>query len=162
MQNMSIISIMKKQHVLLSKADKNRLQDIIQKGEAKAKKFKRALALLELDKGKTFQDVSQIVGTTVQTVSKWAKKYSQDGLTLLTDKKRSGRPPIIDSLAEASITSLACSEPPEGYERWTLRLLAEKAVTLEHIDAISKSEVDRILKKTNYSLTERGNGSFQK
>ena len=153
---------MKKQHVQLSETDKNTLKDIVQKGEAKAKKFKRALALLELDKGKTFRDVSQIVGTTVQTVSTWAKSYNQDGLALLTDKKRSGRPPIIDSLAEATITTLACSEPPEGYQRWTLRLLAERAVTLEHIDTISKSEVDRILKKTNFSLTAKGNGLSQK
>lgn len=149
---------MKKQHVQLSETDKNTLQNIVQKGEAKAKKFRRALALLELDRGKTIREVAKIVGAAPQTVTIWVKKYRDTGLEFLTDKQRSGRPPIIDSLAEASITSLACSEPPEGYERWTLRLLAERAVTLEHIETISKSEVGRILKKMNFSLTGKDNG----
>lgn len=149
---------MKKQHVQLSETDKNTLQNIVQKGEAKAKKFRRALALLELDRGKTIREVAKIVGAAPQTVTIWVKKYRDAGLEFLTDKQRSGRPPIIDSLAEASITSLACSEPPEGYERWTLRLLAERAVTLEHIKTISKSEVGRILKKMNFSLTGKDNG----
>ena len=149
---------MKKQHIQLLKTDKQTLKNIIQKGEAKAKTYKRAIALLELDRGKTFRDVAQLVETTPQTVSVWAGKYNDHGLTFLTDKKRPGRPPIIDSLAEASITSLACSEAPEGYARWTVRLLAERAVALEHVETISKSEVGRILKKMNLSLTEKDNG----
>lgn len=149
---------MKKQHVQLTETHKSTLQNIINKGKAQAKTYKRALALLELNRGQTYINVSKTTGVSSHTISIWARKYADEGLTFLTDKKRSGRPRIIDTLAEASITTLACSEPPEGYERWTLRLLAEKAVALEHVETISKSEVGRLLKKMNLSLTEKDSG----
>jgi len=139
-------------------ADQAQLEEITQKGNSPAKKFRRALALLELNRGKTFVDVAQIVGVTHQTVSTWAKNYNEDGLRFLTDKPRSGRPATITSLGRASITLLACSEPPAGYSRWTVSLLADKAVELEHIDTISRAEVGRILKKMHYSLTANDNG----
>ena len=59
----------------------------------------------------------------------------------------------IEGITRAQITALACSKTPEGHSEWSLRLLAEKAVELEYIDAISHTEVGRILKKTNLSLT---------
>ena len=85
-------------------------------------------------------------------------KYKETGLEFLTDKPRPGRPTVIDGLARAKITALACSDAPEGYERWSLRLLADKAVELELVEAISYMEVSRILKKTNCSLIESATG----
>jgi putative transposase len=94
-----------------------------------------------------------MVGVVIQTPSTWAKKYKTSGLEFLNDKQRPGRPKVIDGLQRAKITALACSDPPEGYERWSLRLLADKAVELEIVDDISYGEVHLILKKTNSSPT---------
>lgn len=144
---------MKKEHVQLSAADRTYLENLLKKGSLPASRYKRVLALLELDRGRTFTTVAEIVGVTIQTASTWAKKYNASGLEFLTDKPRPGRPTVIDGLQRAKITALACSEPPEGYERWSLRLLADKAVELEYVEAISYGEVRRILKKTNSNLT---------
>jgi putative transposase len=144
---------MKKEHVTLSDEHRTYLQNLIKKGSLPAKTYKRALALLELDRGRTFTEVAAIVGVVIPTVSTWAKKYKESELEMLTDKPRPGRPTVIDGLQRAKITALACSDAPEGYERWSLRLLADKAVALEIVDDISYGEVRLILKKTNLSLT---------
>lgn len=142
---------MKKQHITLSENDRTYLENLISKGSLPAKMYKRAVALLELDRGGTFTNVAQVVGVTIQTASTWAKKYGENGLEFLTDQPRSGRPKEIDGITRAQITALACSATPEGHGQWTLRLLAEKVVELEYIDAISHTEIGRILKKTNSS-----------
>ena len=142
---------MKKEHVQLSEAHRTYLQELISKGSLPAQTYKRALALLELDRGRTFTEVAPIVGVVIQTVSSWARKYKETGLEVLTDKPRSGRPNEIDGQQRAKITALACSDPPAGYERWSLRLLADKAVELALVESISYGEVRLILKKTNSS-----------
>ena len=140
---------MKKQHVQLSEDDRKRLQFLMSQGEVKARVYRRATALLELDRGKTFTTVAETVGTTYQTLSALAIKYKKEGLVCLFDKPRSGRPIKFDGPQRAKITALACSEPPEGYGQWNLRLLAEKAVELEYCTSISHTQVSDILKKTN-------------
>jgi putative transposase len=142
---------MKKEYVQLSEEERTYLQNLLKKGSLPAQTYKRALALLELDRGRTFTEVAQIVGAVIQTVSGWAQKYKESGLAFLTDKPRPGRPNVIDGLQRAKITALACSDPPAGYERWSLRLLADKAVELELVESISYGEVRHILKKTNSS-----------
>lgn len=149
---------MKKEHVTLSEADRTYLQEIITKGNTSAKKYKRALALLELDRGRTLTETASIVGVVIQTASTWAEKYREAGLTFLEDKQRSGRPKVIDGLQRAKVTALACSEPPEGYEKWSLRLLADKAVELKLVESISYGEVRLILKKTHSSPTSNDAG----
>jgi transposase len=144
---------MKKEHVQLSESDRTYLETLLKKGSLPARKYKRALALLELGRGRTFTEVAQIVGVVIQSVSIWAKKYKETGLDFLTDKPKPGRPIVIDGLQRAKITALACSQAPEGYERWSLRLLADKAVQLEIVEEISYMEVSRILKKTNCNPT---------
>jgi len=144
---------MKKEHVNLTDADRTYLENLLKEGSMPASRYKRALALLELDRGRTFTAVAKSVGVTKQTASTWATKYKESGLEFLTDKPRPGRPTLIDGLQRAKVTALACSEPPEGYDRWSLRLLADKAVELELVEAISYGEVHLILKKTNLSLT---------
>lgn len=142
---------MKKEHLNLSETGRTYLQNLLKAGTLPVRTYKRALALLELDRGRTFTDTAQIVGVTKQTASTWVKKYKESGLDFLTDKPRPGRPTVYDGLTRAKITALACSDAPEGYERWSLRLLADKAVELEIVDAISYGEVRLILKKTNYN-----------
>lgn len=140
---------MKKQHIQLGEGDRKRLQLLISQGELKARIYKRATALLELDRGKTFTAVAETVGTTHQTVSTWAIKYKEEGLKCLHDKPRSGRPIKFDGTQRAKISALAGSEPPEGYGQWNLRLLAEKVVELEYCTSISHTQVRDILKNTN-------------
>jgi transposase len=144
---------MKKQHVQLSEDDRKRLQFLTSQGERKARIYKRATALLELDRGRTFTAVAETIGTTYYTLSTLATKYKKEGLECLHDKPRNGRPIKFDGPQRAKITALACSEPPEGYGKWNLRLLAEKAVELEYCPSISHTQVSDILKKTNLSLT---------
>ncbi len=144
---------MKKEHVKLSEEQRSYLTSLLKKGSVPAKTYKRALALLELDRGKTFTEVAQIVGVVKQTASTWATKYRTSGLDFLKDKSRPGRPKEIDGLQRAAITALACSEAPEGYENWTLRLLADKAIELELVTRVSYGTVRRVLKKTNSNLT---------
>jgi len=141
--------MMKKRHVQLSDIDREYLEALISKGELTAKAYRRALGLLELDRGQTYTAVSKTLKVTVTTLSKWAAKYRETGLQVLQDQPRSGRPVEIDGNQRAKITALACSDPPEGYACWTLRLLADKVVELEYCDHISHTEVAAILKKTN-------------
>jgi transposase len=140
---------MKKQHITLSQTDREELESFINKGEHPAREIKRALALLALDDGKTYTEVAQMVHKTNQTVSTWAKNYREQGLDCLKDAPRSGRPTVIDGLTRAQVTALACSEPPEGYAQWSVRLLADKAIELGYTDQISKTTVADILKKTS-------------
>lgn len=152
---------MKKQHVQLSAEDKEKLTFLLSQGQLKAKVYKRATTLLELNRGKTFTAVSETVQLTKQTVSTIAKKYRADGLSCLEDKPRSGRPIGINGQQRAKVTALACSDPPTGYGQWSLRLLAEKLVELDYVPAISHTQVGHILKKTNLSLTSSEVGASE-
>ena len=140
---------MQKTHLQLSEKDRTFLQALVRKTNLSVKVFQRARGLLALDKGQSLQQVAVGVGVNYNTVAQWRDRYQEDGLTLLEDKPRSGRPPQIDGLQRAQITALACSTPPEGYARWSLRLLADKAVELDYVETISHKHVGTLLKKTN-------------
>jgi len=140
---------MKKQHVQLTQTDRDYLETLISKGELRARSYRRALGLLELDRGKTYTMVSKTLRVTIPTLSLWAVQYREKGLKMLADQPRSGRPIKITGDQRAKITALACSKAPEGYARWNLRLLADKAVELGYCEEISHTEVATILKKTN-------------
>lgn len=153
---------MKKQHIELSQTEIDYLTDLLSKGILKARKQKRAQALLELNKSKTQKEVANIVGSTNVTISKWVSKYKVDGLSFLDEAPRSGRPPSLSGEERAKVTALACSDPPEGYARWSLPLLADKLVELEIVETISFKQVGNILKKMNCSLTKSDSGASVK
>jgi len=140
---------MKKQHVQFSPVGQETLETQMRQGKRTAKLYRRALALLELDRGKTYTEVSNTLQVTIPTLSGWAAKYRENGLQTLYDKPRSGRHVEIDGAQRARITALACNTPPEGYAQWSLRLLADKAVELGYCEHISHTEVGAVLKKTN-------------
>ena len=142
---------MKKQHLTLTDDDYSTLQTLLAKGTLSARMFKRATALLELDRRKTLQSVAQTLDVNYNAVASWRDCYKAVGLRCLQDAPRSGRPVVIDGTQRAKITALACSDAPKGHARWSLRLLAEKAVEAELCDAISHTSVGDILKKTNSS-----------
>lgn len=140
---------MKKQHVQLSNGDRDELETLVRSGKQSARVYRRAIALLELDRGKTLTAVSETVGMTDETVSVLRNKYKEMGLRCLEDAPRSGRPVVISGEQRAQITALACSDAPEGHARWDLRLLADKIVELDICENISHTHVGNILKKTS-------------
>ena len=140
---------MEKMHIHLNDAERNELKALLAKGKLAVKVFKRATALLELDRGQTMSDVAKTLGVSYPTVLSWRDKYEAQKLQCLYDAPRSGRPIEIDGLARAKITALACTPAPEGHARWKLSLLAEKAVELEYCAHVSGTHVGTLLKKTN-------------
>ena len=142
---------MPKSHIILSDCDHEELSRLLHQSDLKSKVFKRVTALLELNKGKTIEEVRKILGLCYPTMAKLIDNYQQSGLECLKDKSRPGRPPGISGKQRAAITALACSEAPEGHGRWTLRLLADKVVELGYCDSVSYVQVGRILKKMNCS-----------
>ena len=140
---------MNKQHITLSDTDRSTLTELLAHGTLSVRTFKRATALLELDRGKTLVEVAATLQLTYPTVSSWRDKYNTAGLRSLEDAPRSGRPIEIDGEQRAKITALACSDAPEGHARWSLRLLADKAVEAGLCEHVSHSLVGDVLKKTN-------------
>lgn len=152
---------MKKNHIELKEFDRKYLQEFLSKGSQKVRVQKRALALQLLDAGKSYKSVERDLGVSYPTVLSWAKKYRASGLDFLVDKPRSGAPLKFDGQDRSKVTALACSTPPSGYAKWSLRLLSERLVSLDYIEDISHTEVRRILKKTNYSLTAKNSGVLE-
>ncbi len=106
----------------------------------------------------SYRAVSEVVEISYSTVLGWAKKYRANGLDFLKDKPRSGRPIKYDGLASSKVTALACSEAPQGYQGWSLRLLSDRVVELGILPEMTYSQVRRILKKTNFNPIEKDNG----
>jgi len=140
---------MKKHHLTLTADHRSTLETLMSKGALSARTFKRATALLELDRGKTLQAVAATLAVNYNTVAFWRDGYKVAGLACLDDAPRSGRPVEIDGAQRAKITALACSDAPQGYARWSLRLLAEKAVEAGLCDHVSHTVIGDVLKKTN-------------
>ncbi|WP_044201071.1 helix-turn-helix domain-containing protein [Flammeovirga sp. OC4] len=150
---------MKRDHIQLSEEEKNHIKELLSKGDIKSRVSLRLTSLLLLNEHKTYKEVASILQVRLATVSDWKKKYKLEGLkSLLEEKPRSGRPAGLTGENKAKITALACSIPPEGYSRWTLRMLADKVVELGYVDEISHTHVQEILKKTNLSLTSKNSG----
>lgn len=139
---------MKKRHITLTDADRTTLELLLAKGTLPVKTFKRATALLELDRGKSLTAVATTLTVNYNTVAAWRDRYHAHGLDGLHDAPRSGRPIVLDGMQRAQITALACSDAPEGHARWSLRLLAEKVVEAGFCDTISHTMVGNVLKKT--------------
>lgn len=148
--------------IYLSEEDQLYLKTFVNSGVRPAKEITRARVLLMLDRtGKSdhvrYNRTAERIGISVQAVYNMRDEYlaNQDIHTYLTRKKRE-TPPVpakVDGNVEAKIIALACSEAPKGHSRWTLRLLAERAVALDIVDSISYVRVQQILKKRNISLT---------
>ena len=132
---------------------------ILTKKETSAREQTRARVLDLLARTEHPKTIANLFEVGIATVYNIQKRFLDEGFeAALYDKPRSGKPPTIKPDEKAKITALACSEAPAGYARWTLRLLADKAVELSYIDSISAMEVGRILKKTLYSRTNKNNG----
>ena len=149
----------KKYRVKLSTAQRELLKELTSSGTVKVRVYKRARVLLLLDEkraggAKSGSQIAEEVDLSLATVQRIRRQFVQEGLAAaLNEKPRSGAPRKFKERDRAKITALACSKPPTGHARWTLRLLAEKMVELELVESISYDTVDKVLKKTNLSLT---------
>jgi transposase len=157
---MCVLIMKKKYPVILSDTEREQLKNLIAAGTAPARKLTHARILLKADQGSEGPDwvdeqVADAVEVSQPTVSRVRKQYVEEGLQAALNR----RPPNrhyhrkLDGQQEARLIALACSEPPEGQARWSLRLLAERMVELEVVEDLSYQTVRRTLKKTNSSLT---------
>ena len=151
----------KKFVVKLEAHERARLNDLISKGKAAAKTILKARILLKADQGEAGEGWSdEAIGTALDTnvtmVERVRAKLVEEGLdAVLTRKKRETPPiaPIFDGHKQAQLIALACSQPPPGFARWTIRLLAEHVVERQIVDAAHHNTVQRALKKTSSSRT---------
>lgn len=140
----------KAQPVSLTDDELRSLTVLTKRGATSARVQTRARTLLLLHRGRTADEVAAALAVGVATVFNVKRRYLSGGLSAaLHDKPRSGKPARISGAARARITALACSAAPEGHARWTLRLLADKAVEFGLVEAISHNTVKEVLKKTS-------------
>jgi len=133
----------------LKKKDEDNILSIISKGTEKSRTITRARIILLASKGKSGKEIAEVLSVTTNTVRNICAKYKEGGLyNALHDKPRSGAPKKFDGRVKAKLTALACSEAEQGNARWSLRLLADRAVEMGIVDEISHSTVKNILKKT--------------
>lgn len=149
----------KRKHINLTEEERKELETLIKTGEQANRVNTRARVLLLLDRSRGKErKISEVMDTAMVsqgTVANVKKRYFEGGLArALYDLPRPGAKPIIDGSTEAHLIALACSDPPAGYARWTLRLLADRLVELEIVEAISYVTVGSTLKKMNLSLGE--------
>ena len=145
--------------VNLKNAERAELHGLIRTGTSPARTQTRARILLLLDRSqgekRTSQQVAESVMVSPSTVLNIGRRYVTEGLqSALYEKPRPGARPKLTGEIEAKLIMLACSKPPEGHSRWTLRLLANELIALELVDYVSHVTVGEWLKKTNSSLGE--------
>lgn len=149
----------KKYQFQLPEAEREFLHKFTSTGSRKARQIKRAHILLLSDESgtnasKTDEQIAQALGISTSTVARVRGRFVQEGLgSALNEKPRPGQPPKLTGKQEAKLIAIACSTPPGGYARWSLRLLADKVVELDIVDSISYKTVGEVLKKVNSSHT---------
>jgi putative transposase len=146
----------KSHRVKLSTQERQYLQTIVTSGTEKARTITRCRVLLLADeaKGKTDEEISDALGVCLATIFNIRRRYHQKGLEVaIHEAPRSGQPPKFTGKAMAKITAIACSKPPEGHARWSLRLLADRVIALDIVERISYQSIRTILKKTTLSRT---------
>ena len=156
----------KKYVVRLSLEERKQLDEMIRKGKSSAQKLMKARILLKADvseggEGWSDSRIVEALETSATTVYRTRQQLVEDGFEAVLSRNRPAKPsvtPIFDGEKEAKLIALACSEPPNGRARWTLRLLENKVVELNIVERASDSTIWRVLKKTNSSRISNNNG----
>ncbi len=146
----------KKYVVELSSDERAHLEGLISKGKSSAKAILKARILLKADQGPlgpswTDDRIVEALDTNPSMVTRVRRQLVEEGLEAVLSRKKRATPPIapiFDGEAQARLIALACSEPPAGHARWSIRLLADKVVELEIVEAAHFNTVGRALKKT--------------
>jgi len=148
----------KKYIVQLKRDERKQLRELVQNGKGSAKALTHARILLKADQTKgepgwTDEAISDAFDVSVATIERVRQTYVRYGLHAAVRRRSRSRERTrrLDGKQEAHLITLACSEPPTGHDRWTLRLLADRMVKLEYVDELSHETVRRTLKKTNSS-----------
>jgi transposase len=147
---------MKKKYIVtLIDEERQRLQEMLSRGKAAARKLMHARILLKADArpggpGWNDEAIADALEVGRATVERVRKEFVEEGLDAALERRRPRRVYVrkLDGDGEAHLVALACQQPPEGRSRWTLRLLADRMVALEYVDQISYQTVRRTLKKT--------------
>jgi len=145
--------------VKLTKDEVAELNGIINKGSHTSQTFRAAYILLNCDEGEfsekvTNEQISKILKIGMRTIDRVKKRLVEEGFEACLERQPSQRvyEKKVDGDIEAKLVTLCCSEPPKGYAKWSLRLLADKMVELKYTESISHVTVDKVLKKTNLNL----------
>jgi transposase len=145
--------------VKLAKREVEALHSIINKGSHTSQTFRVAYILLNCDEGKfsdkvTNEQISKVLKVGMRTIDRVKKRFIEEGLEVVLERRPTSRvyEKKMDGEIEAKLVTLCCSDPPKGYAKWSLRLLADKMVELKYVESISHVTVSRVLKKTNLSL----------
>jgi transposase len=154
----------KKYLVRLTQAQMEHLETLVRKGKAHTRKLLYARILLKADaNGKdswTDERIAEALEVSSATIARERRRFCEEGLEVALMPKKPGRPRrrILDGRAEAHLVALSCSDPPEGRERWSMRLLADRMVELGHVDTVSHETIRRTLKKTLSSHISNASG----
>ena len=141
---------MAKEPLKLKAGDRKKLKNLTHSGTLQARKMNRCRILLLAAEGKKRYEIAEIVGVALVTVDAIRRRYEKEGLkSALNERPRSGAPVTFTGKHKAQITALACSCAPEGNSRWSMRLLADRAVELKLVKKVSYVTVSRVLKKMN-------------
>ena len=145
----------------LTDEEQGYLLDTIHKGKTPARRVARAHVLLRAAEGVADEEIAETLHLGLSTVHRTRQRFVDEGLTAaLSERPRAGSPPVLTGKQAAFLVALACSTPPAGRHRWTLKLLADRFVELRQIDTISPNTVDRVLKKTTSNRGNAKNGVF--
>lgn len=140
---------MRKEQLELSEAERQKLREHVRKGKNKVRVITRARILLLSDEGRTDQQIADALQIGRATVERIRRRAVREGVeTALVDRPRPGSEPKLNAKQEAQLIAIACSEPPPGQKRWTIRLLMEEVMQQKIVDSISFETVRRIVKKT--------------
>jgi transposase len=139
----------KKRYIVdLTLEEREELHALTRKGEVRARKMKRAQILLKADQGATDAEITAALGVSRPCVERLRKRFVEGGLVrALNEAPRPGQPPKLNGKQRARLIAEACSTPPDGRARWTLQLLADRAVVLGLAEQLSYESVRRVLKK---------------
>ena len=154
----------KKYVVRLTQEERSQLETLVRSGSAHARKLLYGRILLKADADGpdrwTDEKIADALEVCTATVARERRRFCEEGLEVAFMPRKPGRPRrrVLDGRAEAHLVALSCSDPPEGRERWSLRLLADRMVKLGHADELSYETVRRTLKKPSSSLTSRAGG----
>ncbi len=141
----------KKYLVTLTDDERTQLEQLLRGGKAATRKVTRARILLKAADGWHDQRIAEALNIGRVTVERTRQRFVEENLAALDERPRPGNKPKLDAKAEARLIAEACSAAPEGRQRWTLSLLAERVVQLKLAESYSYEAVRRVLKKTNSS-----------
>ncbi len=151
---------MKKYIVTLTEQERKSLTAITSKGKHRSQKVINSLVLLGCDEG-AFQikrsqnkKIARVLNISMKRIDRVKKRFVEEGFNVALEGRKSSRiyKKLTDGDFEAHLVALSCSDPPEGFSRWSLRLLAEKVVELEYIEQVSHETIRRVLKKMKLNL----------